>query len=266
MTTVLSLFLLAAATIFPCLMIVVRFLVTGSVGYLFIWWNLFLAWIPLLLAWVVVQSQRKAGWRLVAAVAWLLFLPNAPYLVTDLIHFRHSGPLLSWYDLTLLVTAAGSGLLLGFLSLRMMQTFVAGYLGSIISWLFSLGVLGLCSVGVYLGRFLRWNSWEVLTRPGTLLEDLGPLVKTPLAHLDAYAFVLFFGAMLMLLYAASSAAIWLARAGADKSEAVMSQTEMVPQPIRPAPAVPRPREVLGDARAASSRGRWDRRAGQRGAA
>jgi uncharacterized membrane protein len=162
---------------------------SGSLMYLFLCWNLFLAWIP----WVAGQAFREASRRRASAARqlgwfalWMLFLPNAPYITTDLVHLtaRPSVPL--WYDLALLLSCAGTGLLLGYMSLLDVQTAVEERFGRVKGWCVAAGSLFLSGFGIYLGRFLRWNSWDVLTDPAGLFTDIAVRLLDPTSHPRAY--------------------------------------------------------------------------------
>jgi uncharacterized membrane protein len=148
-------------------------------------WNLFLAWIPLVLALVLYDGARRGmpGSALVGiGLLWLLFLPNAPYIVTDFKWLGHYDGGTHWYDPLLIGGAAAIGLALGFLSLYLVQAVVAGRLGRPAGWLLALGALGASGVGVYLGRFQRWNSWDVFTEPSRIVGQLASAALDPLAH------------------------------------------------------------------------------------
>jgi uncharacterized membrane protein len=183
--------------------IVVRVLYTGSGRHLGIAWNLFLAWIPLVLA-LVVYDRARAGRSRGAVVAvgalWLLFFPNAPYIVTDLKHIEGGGAVPVWYDVVLLSSAAWTGLILGFLSLYLMQAVVRRLLGAASAWVFAAGVLALSSIGIYIGRFLRLNSWDVFLQPGSLLDDVGRGVVHPVAHPTTAAVTILFTSFLSTTY------------------------------------------------------------------
>ena len=169
---------LLACGAFPVMMLVARSTVSEQLSYGFLMWNLFLAALPIPLA-LLVESAWRHGRRAVGAVffvAWLLVFPNSPYLVTDLIHLRERPPTPIWFDALILVSAAVAGLLAGFVSLRLVQAAIARRLGARWGWLVAIGVLGLTGFGVYLGRFVRLNSWDVLTRPRELLYDVGTAV------------------------------------------------------------------------------------------
>jgi len=183
---------------------VVRVEWTGNWRYLSLAWNLFLAWLPLAFALAVHHRHQRGerhGWRLYSlASLWLLFLPNAPYIFTDLIHLTTRFFPHFWVDLTLVLLVALTGFLLGFMSLYLMQSIVAERLGKTAGWLFILGSTALSSYGIYLGRFLRWNSWDVVVHPFGLSHDIGQLAAHPLAHPHSLAFLGLFATFLFLGY------------------------------------------------------------------
>ena len=147
----------------------------GAYDFRFLIWNLILAWIPLLLALLVYDRYRRGRSLLVLApalVLWLLFLPNAPYIVTDFVHLSAGSPAPLWLDGVEVSAFAWTGILLGFVSLYLVHAVARHRLGAVTSWIGVLGVLGLVGVGVYLGRVKRWNSWDLLTQPGARLAQL----------------------------------------------------------------------------------------------
>jgi uncharacterized membrane protein len=143
-----------------------RIRITGDSYYRFLVWNLILAWVPFTLALAAYDRARRAPDAVagVLGVLWLLFFPNAPYMLTDFIHLGE-GPAPLWYDALMLSSFAWTALLLGFASLYLMQMVVRRVAGSAVAWLGVLAVLGLASVGVYIGRFIRFNSWDALLHP-----------------------------------------------------------------------------------------------------
>lgn len=168
-------------------------------------WNLFLAWIPLVLALLLYDRHaRRAGLTTLAGLGllWLLFFPNAPYIVTDFKYLAQSTGEAFWFDGVLIGTAALTGLLLGFVSLYLLHAIVRRGVGSRRSWLFVLAVLGLSSFGVYLGRVLRWNSWDVFVRPGSLAAEVAEALVNPLAHPKPIAIMLLFTSFLAVGYLA----------------------------------------------------------------
>jgi uncharacterized membrane protein len=183
-----------------------RFYLAKSVDYRFLIWNLLLAWIPYGCAvWALWLERRCIGsiWRLfIPAFLWLIFLPNAPYIVTDFVHLNKVQQLTLWYDIGLLTAFAWSGCFLGVISLQIMQHVVSVRFGRWISWVFVLIVAGLTGMGVYLGRFLRFNSWDLFTQPGKVLEHLFEVISNPLAHQNqrAVGVTLMFAALTLLCH------------------------------------------------------------------
>jgi uncharacterized membrane protein len=184
-------------------MVVARIVYTGETTYANLIWNLTLAWIPLLLALFVYDAARRGTGRWVVSsggVAWLLFFPNAPYLMTDFQLLRDWTEAPIWYDVVLLSTAAWTGLTLGFASLYLVHVVVRRWFGPATVWAGVAVVLALTSFGIYLGRFERWNSWDVVSRPGPLLESIAERVTNPDPRTAGVTAV--FTAFLALAYAA----------------------------------------------------------------
>ncbi len=162
---------------------------TGDAYYRFLVWNLILAWVPLAFA-VGAYARARRGVDLVVAVLlvpWLLFFPNAPYLLTDFIHLGEGeGPAPLWYDALMLSAFAWTGLLLGFASLYLVQMILRRAFGPAVAWVGVLLALGLASVGVYVGRFIRFNSWDALLHPIRVAEVLNEqLSEVPVRMAEA---------------------------------------------------------------------------------
>lgn len=181
----------------------------GARGYSFLLWNLWLAWIPYLAAIWAVQSaanRPQAIWTpLLAGALWLLFLPNAPYLMTDFVHLP-AMDFVWWYNIGTLLAFAWAGCLLGVASLHLMQGLVRERLGAAASWAFVLAAVALSGVGIYLGRFLHWNSWDVFTSPGALAAELLMVLTDPTAYPRLFGVSGLFGAFLLLGYITLEAA------------------------------------------------------------
>ena len=180
-----------------------RVLWTGHIRYAGLIWNLFLAWMPLVFALLAAEKYQTGparNWRFLGlTTAWLLFFPNAPYIFTDVIHLNTSYFAHFWVDLMLVLLCALTGMVLGFLSLYLMQSLVAHRYGRLASWVFIAGVAGLSSFGICLGRFLRFNSWDVLVRPVSLYHGIGTLVADPF-HASTLAFPMLFATFLFITY------------------------------------------------------------------
>jgi uncharacterized membrane protein len=199
-----SFYPLLLSSALACAILAARVRLSGSLTYAFLVWNLFLAWAPYGWSLAAAAAQRRrsgAWWRLLAPGAlWLLFLPNALYIVTDFVHLWPKAPIPLWFDIGLLAAFAWSGCFLAVASLRIMQALVAGYLGGVASWLFVAGVIGLNGLGVYLGRFLRWNSWDLFLDPHGVLSDALAIVAHPIENRQATGVICMFGALLFVCY------------------------------------------------------------------
>ena len=167
--------------------------------YFFLVWNLFLAAIPFAAAEAFARVRwRVAAW--LAFVVWLLFLPNAPYIVTDFIHLRARPPVPLWFDVLLLISCAGTGLLLGYGSVMIVQRAVARRWGVRAAWAVAVIAILVAAFGIYLGRFVRFNSWEVFTDPMPLFADITHRLTNPLSHPRTFAVTILYGVAHLLGY------------------------------------------------------------------
>jgi len=175
---------------------------TGDAMYRFLVWNLFLAWIPFACALgAYVLARRRSGPGVVVlGVLWLLFFPNAPYMLTDFIHLGESPAAPLWYDALMLASFAWTALVLGFASLYLMQMIWQRAVGPGVAWLGVLGALLLASFGVYLGRFLGFNSWDALVRPRQILDVIGNDLENPFEHPRLFASLIALTASLTVAY------------------------------------------------------------------
>ena len=169
--------LLCGSSLLSVALFRVRTILSGSEDYTFLVWNLFLAWIPLGLAHTATAfawKRRYIMWSVpISTALWLLFFPNAPYILTDLQHLGHPKPGIPvWFDVLLIIWFAWTGLLLGMVSLFLMQDIVRREFGGIVGWVFVFAVGFLGSLGIYIGRFLRWNSWDMFFNPLGRLTEL----------------------------------------------------------------------------------------------
>lgn len=178
--------------------------ISHTLTYAFLVWNLILAWVPYVASlWAAYLHQRypRHWWYLlIPGALWLGFFPNAPYIVTDFLHLRERAPIPLWYDTGMLTVFAWTGLLLAVFSLRPMQTLVKSFLGSIAGWLFVLGSLGLGGLGIYIGRFLRWNSWDLLLHPRSVFADIAIRLADPWSHPGTLGVTFLFAAFLLVCY------------------------------------------------------------------
>jgi uncharacterized membrane protein len=181
-----------------------RIALSGQPGYAFLVWNLALAWVPLWLA-LGVWLGYQAAWPrwIIAALAglWLLFLPNAPYIVTDYVHlwFGYDGAPL-WFDALAISAYAATGLLLGFASLYLVQAVCHCTLGERLTWLLVYATLGLSSIGIYLGRYQRMNSWDAIRDPMRIPSMIRVRLADPLGNEALLFMVISFTVLLTALY------------------------------------------------------------------
>jgi uncharacterized membrane protein len=201
----LSGYVLFSALLVWCLtLIALRVGRTGSDQFVFLIWNLFLACIPLAASRLlrVFHHRRSLDMaQLVLLGVWLLFLPNAPYILTDMVHLTPVSPTLYWYDLGTLLSCALTGLLLGYSSMFDIHRVIEERFGPKLGWVVAVTSLILSGYGVYLGRVLRWNSWDVFTNPRGLFASIAGCILNPALHIDTYLVSGFFGVAFLIGYA-----------------------------------------------------------------
>jgi uncharacterized membrane protein len=161
-------------------------------------WNLFLAALPLLFSRLLLLNYKKGKHRFLSISIlffWLLFLPNSPYVITDLIHLDTSIATV-WVDILMLFIFALSGLLLGVLSMMDVFSYLQKHNHPIIANLIILGVSLLSGFGIFLGRFLRFNSWDIIARPQLLIE----CIYKSLLLWNAWLWIIGFGAFIWISF------------------------------------------------------------------
>jgi len=193
---------LLLSSIVACGLFAGRVYLSHSRSYAFLIWNLFLAWIPYACGlWAAYFHRGQPGrwWMLITpAIVWAIFFPNAPYIITDFVHLKERALISFWYDLGMLATFAWTGCLLAIVSLNTMQRLVQNYLGRITGWLFAIAMLGLSGLGVYMGRILRWNSWDLFFQPWSVLLDVAEQMLNN--QLRTFGFTFIFSALLFACY------------------------------------------------------------------
>ncbi|MEO5572728.1 MAG: DUF1361 domain-containing protein [Bacteroidia bacterium] len=185
------------------LMVIMRIFYTANFKFTFLIWNLFLAWVPLFFVLILRKNEsiHKSTVRSsVLLVAWLLFFPNAPYILTDLVHLLNRQHIPLWFDLIMILSFAWTGLLTGFVSLIEIQNFFTEKFGKSISWMLTIAALVLGSFGVYLGRFGGFNSWDVIANPFELSHDILIMLIHPYKHTQMYGMTFLFSCFLILTY------------------------------------------------------------------
>jgi uncharacterized membrane protein len=175
-------------TAFDLLALYIRNAYTQNSTYNFLMWNLFLAFVPLGLAWITYYAAHRRSTLLIVLLSfsWLLFYPNAPYMISDLIHVNENSPIVL-YESLLLFSFAMLALFFGFYSLKIIHLVFKYRMGplmaNVVIWL----CIILSSAGIYLGRILRLNSWDLFTDPlklfQTIIDHLFPVTKNPSTYL-----------------------------------------------------------------------------------
>ena len=199
-----SFYPLFLSSLMACAFFVFRVFYSGSYNYANLLWNLFLAWLPYVFAVIAssVYGVTPKRWWLIFLFGflWLVFFPNAPYIVTDFYYLDPRPPIPLWFDISLIAIFAFTGCFLAIASLRFIHIMIDKSLGRIIGWSFALFALGLASLGVYLGRFGRYNSWDILLEPKSLLNELVGNLLNPLDNLGFIGFTIMFTSILLVFY------------------------------------------------------------------
>jgi uncharacterized membrane protein len=179
--------------------LMIRMKLNQSFYLLFLVWNLFLAVIPFAITTSLISRSKPPKILFIIAFGiWLLFLPNAPYIITDLLHLRSSQQHLMWLDVLVIVSFSFNGLILFMLSLSDMEQLLNQYINRKLNVPVMLTIFGLTAFGVYLGRFLRYNSWELINNPVELFSDIISIIIQP--NIEAWIFTITFGSFLAITY------------------------------------------------------------------
>ena len=180
-------------------LLMLRVIRTHELTFVFIPWNLFLALTPLYFSHMITQTKdRVVAWGFF--LTWLLFFPNAMYIVTDLFHLHERAFVPEWYDLLILFSAAINGMIIGLVSLHNVEGFLRKTLPTRYLPVFIFLMFLLCGYGIYLGRYLRWNSWDIFTQPWLLLLDIGHDIRHPFTHNQSWMVSCLFATWLYILY------------------------------------------------------------------
>lgn len=192
--------ILLAFFLFIGILIGCRIYFSGSLLFVFLLWNIFLAWIPFKTSQYLVMAEHGKWKQGLLFGLWLLFFPNALYIITDLIHLELESSVPKWYDVVLLFSSSVMGLMMAFISLNRVEHYLGQKLGSRWKpWLVPL-LIFLGSFGVYLGRFLRWNSWDIIRDPGGLMKNIVQRVIFPWEHLRTWGMTGILTVFFILLY------------------------------------------------------------------
>lgn len=194
---------LLLSSLFSCFLLLIRSAYLWSIGYFFLPWNLLLAIIPFWIArWMEKNFQRleNSYWLYILLLAWLLFIPNSFYIITDLFHLTdlHLAP--KWFDILLVFSFAWNGIAFGILSIKSIEKMMGRHWGPGRSFALILIVMWLNGLGIYIGRFLRYNSWDIIARPVELFGSLYDMLMHPVQNISGWAMTITYGIFMTLLY------------------------------------------------------------------
>ena len=192
-----------ASCSFSLILLCARIAATGFITYLFLVWNLFLAFIPYAVSYWLYNNHRaiENRFKIGALVAvWLLFIPNSFYILTDLFHLDEISSAPKWFDLLLLLSFACNGLLLGIASLRKMEIMLQRISGKSFSVFIVFVVMWLNAFGIYIGRFLRYNSWDIITQPFSLFNEMAEILVHPIKNKMEWGMISCYAIFMTLLY------------------------------------------------------------------
>lgn len=185
-------------------LLLIRMAVAGNVRFGFLPWNLFLAWLPVLFALGLRLNLEKKRWlhwqNLGLTALWLGFLPNSFYLMSDMIHIQSSGETSVLYDSAMLLSFVINGLILGYIAtymvhLQLLKRLKTWQANSMIGLVFLC-----CGFAIYLGRYLRWNTWDIVVNPVGLLFDLSERVLNPFMHIQTFTVTLTYTVIIAATY------------------------------------------------------------------
>ena len=194
----------STATLVSVGLLIVESIVDGNFIHSYLLWNLFLAWLPLLLSYRLQEVLIRKAWSswegLLLTVAWIAFLPNSFYMVSDFIHLAElSGDQLLW-GAVVFSSFVFTSLLLGVASLYMVHKELLKRLYPRTAGTIVAGLLVLASAAIYAGRDLRWNSWDVILNPFGLLFDVSERVIHPGEYLQVLSVIVPFFVLLTMVY------------------------------------------------------------------
>lgn len=195
--------ILHLSLLFSVSMVLARVIYMGQSYFMFMLWNLFLAYIPFLVSSLFIDRPMLIDKKFLfipLALLWLVFIPNTFYMITDLFHLNEPHAMPLWFDTLLIVSFSWNGLLLGIISVQQMESVMRIFLGKYTAAIFLYPVFFLNALGVFIGRFLRYNSWDVITDPLGLVKDIVILVLHPFHFVSAWGMVGGFSTFLLLCY------------------------------------------------------------------
>ena len=194
---------MVVSCVFSLSLLLIKIIITRHLSYGFLAWNLFLAFVPYFISgWLSAHQQilkNKAKLALWIFI-WMIFMPNSFYIVTDLFHLNNIDDKHSWFDLTLILSFSWNGILFGILSIQKMEAILRKRMGKSITFLAICAVMWLNAFGIYIGRYLRFNSWDIFINPFSLLSEISNLVFNPYDYKYAWVMSGCFAIFIVIIY------------------------------------------------------------------
>jgi uncharacterized membrane protein len=185
---------------FTMLLLAARNILTKELAYGFYFWNTFLAIVPFLFSQKLSKQNKLSVKAILLIAGWILFFPNAPYLITDIIHFNNSGTHIKWLDVVLIISASWNGLILAIVSLMNIEKFLSRHLKPVLTKAFVFLSFGLCGYGIYLGRILRFNSWDIFVDANHLFSTSFNHFLHPVHNRYIWEFSLVIASFMLIIY------------------------------------------------------------------
>ncbi|MBA3647029.1 MAG: DUF1361 domain-containing protein [Chitinophagales bacterium] len=195
--------LLIISSLYSIALELLRIYLSGHKNYFYFIWNLFLAWVPYLISMYLPITYYKLKIKIIAyflLVIWFLFWPNSPYIITDLLHLNAKQNIPLWFDLCLILSFAWTGLMLGFTSLIEIQNLIRKRFNRVIAWTFSIVTILTGSLGIYIGRYVRLNTWDVVANPMRVYFDIAKNFNTHMMRTETLGMVILYGIFLLIGY------------------------------------------------------------------
>jgi uncharacterized membrane protein len=195
--------MLLLSCLFSVCLTAIRVVYTGELLFVWLNWNLFLAFVPYAITRFAAQSpawKRSNKKFFLVFISWLLFIPNSFYIITDLFHLSARMPVPLWFDLALILSFVWNGLVLGILSMRQMEKIMEAKFNLKNEWLFVYPMMLLNAFGIYVGRYLRYNSWDIITNPFQLFNDIIYMIVHPIRNRFDWSMILCYSVFMALIY------------------------------------------------------------------
>ena len=195
---------LVLSNLFSLVLFAARAINAGNMRYWFMVWNLALSVLPLIFARWLTLSLKKEVWsapiNLFLTFLWLGFLPNSFYTASDLIHLHSTGEVSLLYDAAMFFSFIFNAYVLGFMSVYLVHRELIKHIKSNDAHKLIAAVFLVCGFAIYLGRYLRWNTWDLIVSPAGLLFDLSERVINPSDYPQSFTTTVVFSLLLSVMY------------------------------------------------------------------